>query len=111
MCGDLNAAHRDIDLARPKPNYNKSAGYTQQEIDALDNLQNAGYVDTFRMLHPEEQKFSWWSYRAGARERNVGWRIDYFWASSGLKDKVSAADIHTDVFGSDHCPVSVTLAL
>ena len=111
MCGDLNAAHRDIDLARPKPNYNKSAGYTQQEIDALDNLQNAGYVDTFRMLHPQEQKFSWWSYRAGARERNVGWRIDYFWASNGLKDKVSAADIHTDVFGSDHCPVSVTLTL
>ncbi|MBF7074507.1 exodeoxyribonuclease III [Glaciecola sp. MH2013] len=111
MCGDLNAAHRDIDLARPKPNYNKSAGYTQQEIDALDNLESAGYVDTFRMLKPQEQKFSWWSYRAGARERNVGWRIDYFWASSALKEKVLDADIHTDVFGSDHCPVSVSLAI
>jgi exodeoxyribonuclease-3 len=111
VCGDLNVAHKDIDLARPKANYNKSAGYTQKEIDGIDNLVAAGLVDTFRHLHPEKQKFSWWSYRAGARERNVGWRIDYFLASSVLKDKVIDAEIHNDIHGSDHCPVSVSLAL
>ena len=109
LCGDLNVAHRDIDLARPKPNYNKSAGYTQAEIDGLDNLAAAGFSDTFRKLHPETQKFTWWSYRAGARERNVGWRIDYFWASMGIEEQVIEADIHNDILGSDHCPVSVTL--
>lgn len=111
VCGDLNVAHRDIDLARPKPNYNKSAGYTQQEIDALDRLVKAGYSDTFRMLHPDTEKYTWWSYRAGARQRNVGWRIDYFWASAGIKSKVSEAEIYNEVLGSDHCPVSVTLTL
>jgi len=109
VCGDLNAAHKDIDLARPKPNYNKSAGYTQKEIDGIDNLLNAGYIDSFRHLHPETTKYSWWSYRAGARPRNVGWRIDYFLVSSALKEKLEYAEIHTDIHGSDHCPVSIQL--
>jgi exodeoxyribonuclease-3 len=111
LCGDLNVAHKDIDLARPKANYNKSAGYTQQEIDGIDNLVNAGFVDTYRYLHPDTQKFSWWSYRAGARERNVGWRIDYFLVSSALKEILGDADIHNDIHGSDHCPVSLKLLL
>jgi exodeoxyribonuclease-3 len=108
MCGDLNVAHKDIDLARPKPNYNKSAGYTQKEIDGIDNLVEAGYIDAFRHVKPETVKYSWWSYRAGARERNVGWRIDYFLVSPVLKNQIKDADIHTDIMGSDHCPVSVT---
>ncbi len=111
ICGDLNVAHKDIDLARPKPNYNKSAGYTQAEIDAIDNFVKEGYTDTFRYHHPEEVKYSWWSYRAGARERNVGWRIDYFLASKEMMPMVKGADIHNDVFGSDHCPVSVDLSV
>ena len=111
VCGDLNVAHRDIDLARPKPNYNKSAGYTQAEIDAIDNFVEAGFTDTFRFHYPEEVKYSWWSYRAGARERNVGWRIDYFLASKAMMPMVKDAHIHNDIFGSDHCPVSVDLSL
>lgn len=111
ICGDLNVAHKDIDLARPKPNYNKSAGYTQAEIDGIDNLVANGFADTFRMVNPETVKYSWWSYRAGARERNVGWRIDYFLVSQALQEKVSQANIHNDIHGSDHCPVSVNLAL
>jgi exodeoxyribonuclease-3 len=109
VCGDLNAAHKDIDLARPKPNYNKSAGYTQQEIDGIDNLVAAGYVDSFRYVNPDTVKYSWWSYRAGARERNVGWRIDYFLVSSALKERIKDADILNDIHGSDHCPVSLEL--
>ncbi len=105
VCGDLNVAHRDIDLARPKPNYNKTAGYTQAEIDGLDNLVEAGFIDSFRHLKPEEIKYSWWSYRAGAREKNVGWRIDYFLVSQGLHKKISVVDILNDIKGSDHCPV------
>jgi len=111
ICGDLNVAHKDIDLARPKPNYNKSAGYMQQEIDGIDNLVSAGYVDTFRMHYPEQETYSWWSYRAGARQRNVGWRIDYFLASKEMAAKVSDAHIFTNIMGSDHCPVSVELNL
>lgn len=111
ICGDLNVAHRDIDLARPKPNYNKTAGYTQQEIDGLDNLVNAGFVDTFRHLHPETVKYSWWSFRSGARGKNIGWRIDYFLCSQRLADKISQAEIHDQILGSDHCPVSLQLAL
>ncbi|MFT5541497.1 MAG: exodeoxyribonuclease-3 [Glaciecola sp.] len=111
VCGDLNAAHKDIDLARPKPNYNKSAGYTQKEIDGINNLVSADYVDTFRQHHPDEAKYSWWSYRAGARERNVGWRIDYFLASKAMAPMISDAQIHNDMFGSDHCPVSVDLSI
>ncbi|MFT6086495.1 MAG: exodeoxyribonuclease-3 [Glaciecola sp.] len=110
ICGDLNVAHHDIDIARPKPNYNKSAGYTQKEIDGIDNLVAAGYVDTFRHLNPETVKYSWWSYRAGARERNVGWRLDYFFVSQKLKEQISNAEIHNDIHGSDHCPVSLKLS-
>lgn len=111
ICGDLNVAHRDIDLARPKPNYNKSAGYMQAEIDGIDALLAADFVDTFRHLHPSEQKYSWWSYRAGAREKNIGWRIDYFLVSSRLIDQLSGAHIYTDVYGSDHCPVGIELSI
>ena len=110
LCGDLNVAHKDIDLARPKPNYNKSAGYTQAEIDGLDNLVAAGFVDTFRDQHAEKVKYSWWSYRAGARAKNVGWRIDYFMVSASLKGCVTGADILNEVMGSDHCPVLLDLS-
>lgn len=109
VCGDLNVAHKDIDLARPKPNYNKSAGYMQAEIDGLDNYVAADFVDTFRALNPDTVKYSWWSYRAGARAKNVGWRIDYFLASKSLAEKFIAADILTEVMGSDHCPVQLDL--
>ena len=111
ICGDLNAAHKPIDLARPKPNYNKSAGYMQEEIDGIDNMVDAGFIDTFRYLKPEESKYSWWSYRAGARARNVGWRIDYFLASSSLAENITGTDILNDVMGSDHCPVLLDLTL
>ena len=110
VCGDLNVAHRDIDLARPKPNYNKTAGYTQKEIDGLDNLVAANFIDTFRYLHPETAKYTWWSYRAGAREKNVGWRIDYFLSSASLCDKIIKAEIHNQIQGSDHCPVLLELS-
>jgi len=110
VCGDLNVAHRDIDLARPKPNYNKSAGYTQAEIDGLDHYIEADLVDTFRHKHPEKVKYSWWSYRAGARAKNVGWRIDYFLASASLVKNIQDADILNDITGSDHCPVSLDIS-
>ncbi|RKF21514.1 exodeoxyribonuclease III [Alginatibacterium sediminis] len=109
VCGDLNVAHTELDLARPKPNYNKSAGYMQAEIDGLDNLVKADFVDSFRALNPEEIKYSWWSYRGGARQRNVGWRIDYFLASKVLRESIQSADIYTEVMGSDHCPVMIEL--
>ncbi|MBK8974234.1 MAG: exodeoxyribonuclease III [Hahellaceae bacterium] len=109
VCGDLNVAHRDIDLARPKANYNKAAGYMQEEIDGMDHLTQAGFIDTFRHLNPKTVKYSWWSYRAGAREKNVGWRIDYFLASQALAPRLKCADILTEIFGSDHCPVSLDL--
>lgn len=111
ICGDLNVAHRDIDLARPKPNYNKSAGYTQREINGLNNLLDSGLVDSFRHQHPEQVKYSWWSYRAGARAKNIGWRIDYFLISAGLTEKILDADILNDVMGSDHCPVQLDIQL
>ncbi len=101
VCGDLNVAHKDIDLARPKPNYNKSAGYMQEEIDGMDNYHAAGFVDSFRSLN----KYTWWSYRAGARQKNVGWRIDYFLVSEALKERIKTADIFDQIMGSDHCPV------
>ena len=107
ICGDLNVAHRDIDLARPKPNYNKSAGYTQQEIDGMDALLEAGFMDSFRHLHPDEVKYSWWSFRAGARARNIGWRIDYVLVSKGFEKRVKDAFILNEVTGSDHCPVGI----
>jgi exodeoxyribonuclease-3 len=108
VCGDFNVAHKAIDLARPKPNYNKSAGFMQEEIDGMDNFTNAGLIDTFRYLHPTaEEKYSWWSYRGGARDRNVGWRIDYFLASESIIKNVTSASILADMHGSDHCPVEI----
>ena len=111
VCGDFNVAHRAIDLARPKENYNKAAGYMQEEIDGMDAFEQAGLLDTFRVLNPEGVKYSWWSYRAGARQNNIGWRIDYFLASKAMMPAVSSAEILNDVMGSDHCPVKVTLSL
>jgi exodeoxyribonuclease-3 len=105
VCGDLNVAHTEIDLARPKENYNKSAGYMQQEIDGITTLLAADFLDSFRVLYPTEKKYSWWSYRAGARERDVGWRIDYFLTSATLKNRIKHVDILKHVEGSDHCPV------
>ena len=109
VCGDFNVAHRDIDLANPKPNYNKSAGYMQEEIDAMDGYLGNGFVDTFRHFHPEQDKYSWWSYRAAARERNVGWRIDYFLVSEQFLPQVKDAFILNEVMGSVHCPVGIEL--
>ncbi len=109
ICGDLNVAHKPIDLARPKQNYNKAAGYMQEEIDGMDALIEAGFVDSFRALHPDKEKYSWWSFRGGARERNVGWRIDYFLTSPKLVSTYKQADILNEVFGSDHCPVLLEL--
>ncbi len=110
VCGDMNVAHTSIDLANPKSNYNKSAGYMQLEIDGMDRFMGEGFVDTYRMLYPEELgAYSWWSYRGGARTRNVGWRIDYFLVSESMKEKVKEAKIHQGIMGSDHCPVSVIL--
>lgn len=109
-CGDLNVAHQEIDIARPKSNYNKTAGYTQAEIDGMTRLLDSGFVDTFREAHPDEVKYSWWSYRGGAREKNIGWRLDYFVISERLKDKVEEAFILNEVEGSDHCPVGLVLS-
>ena len=106
-CGDLNVAHAPIDLARPKSNYNKTPGYTQQEIDGMSALLDAGFVDTWRQAHPEDVKYSWWSYRGGAREKNVGWRLDYMLVSERALAQASAPEIHNDIHGSDHCPVSL----
>ena len=110
VCGDFNVAHKSIDLARPKPNYNKSAGHMQEEIDGMDAFTSNGLVDTFRLKYPDTaEKYSWWSYRGGARDRNVGWRIDYFLVSESIQDRVEDAFILKDVLGSDHCPVGITL--
>ena len=108
-CGDFNVAHREIDIARPKPNYNKSAGYTQVEIDGFSRFIDAGLVDTFRHFHPDTVAYSWWSFRAGARARNVGWRIDYVLTSKALVGKVKQAFILPDITGSDHCPVGIEI--
>ena len=110
VCGDFNVAHQAIDLARPKENYNKAAGYMQAEIDGMNAFVGAGLLDSFRVLNPEQVKYSWWSYRAGAREKNVGWRIDYFLISEAFIPKLQEAFILNDVFGSDHCPVGVVIA-
>ncbi|WP_430813105.1 exodeoxyribonuclease III [Carboxylicivirga sp. RSCT41] len=110
VCGDFNVAHTEIDLARPKPNYNKSAGYMQEEIDGMDRFTQGGLKDTFRHFHPDvTDKYSWWSYRAGARGKNVGWRIDYFLASESLLPQLKGAFILNEIMGSDHCPVGVEL--
>lgn len=110
VCGDLNVAHQAMDLARPRENYNKSAGYMQEEIDGINNLAEARFIDTFRHLNPDTVKYTWWSYRAGARERNIGWRIDYFLSSSNILTRIKKADILDQMMGSDHCPVLLELA-
>jgi len=109
--GDFNVAHTEIDLARPKPNYNKTSGYTQKEIDGLDYImEKADLIDSFRLLHPDAiEKYSFWNQRFRARDRNAGWRIDYFLVSRSIADKITAAEIHMDVMGSDHCPVSLEI--
>lgn len=109
ICGDLNVAHTEMDIARSKENYNKASGYTQTEIDGLESLLNEGYIDTFRYKFPEEVKYSWWNYKYKARERNVGWRIDYFLASEKLKDQIEEAIIYNEYLGSDHCPVGLKI--
>lgn len=108
-CGDLNVAHQEIDIARPKSNYNKTAGYTQVEIDGMTRFLENGFIDTFRTMHPEEVKYSWWSFRGAAREKNIGWRLDYFLLSEKLQDKMDEAFILNEVEGSDHCPVGLVL--
>lgn len=108
FCGDLNVAHTEDDLANPKPNRGKK-GFTEQERAGFQAFLDAGYTDTLRMFKQGNGHYTWWSHFANARARNVGWRIDYFLVSKGLKDKVKAADIHADIMGSDHCPISVTL--
>lgn len=107
FCGDLNVAHRPIDLKNDKANYNKSAGYTQTEIDGMDNYIEGGLVDSFREINPDTEKYSWWSFRANARARNIGWRIDYVLMSQALVPRLREAFILNDVMGSDHCPVGV----
>lgn len=109
VCGDFNVAHKEIDLARPKQNYNKAAGFMQEEIDGMDAYTSKGFIDTFRHKNPNEIKYSWWSYRGGARERNVGWRIDYFLVSEKLTERIKEASIHNEIKGSDHCPVSLDI--
>ena len=108
MCGDLNVAHTEIDLANPKSNYNKNAGFTQKEIDGLENYLSSGFIDSFREIHPHEEKqYTWWTYMFQARSRNVGWRIDYFLLSKSLKNQLKDAFILPEVMGSDHCPVGI----
>ena len=107
LCGDMNVAHKPIDLKNPKTNVN-NAGFTQQERDKMTLLLDSGYIDTFRHFHPEETgAYSWWSYMYHAREKNAGWRIDYFLASRRLEDKLLSACIHPEIMGSDHCPVEL----
>ena len=108
ICGDMNVAHNEIDLKNPDTNH-FNAGFSDEERGKMSELLAVGFHDTWREAHPQEQKYSWWSYRMAARERNVGWRIDYFLVSDSLADKVSHTDIHNSIFGSDHCPVELVL--
>lgn len=109
FCGDLNVAHKEIDLARPKDN-KRNAGFTDEEREGADNIVSAGYIDTFRYFYPEkEEEYTWWSNFNKARERNVGWRIDYFFLSPKLEGRLKSAAIHQDVMGSDHCPVEIVI--
>lgn len=109
LCGDLNVAHKEFDLARPKDNLG-SPGFSPEERGGMDEIIQAGYTDTFRLFHPEPHRYSWWSHRSAARERNIGWRIDYFLVDAKSQGRVRAADIHDDILGSDHCPVSIEFA-
>ncbi len=110
-CGDLNVAHEEIDIKNPKTN-RKNAGFTDEEREKMTELLAAGFTDTFRYFYPDQTDiYSWWSYRFKAREKNAGWRIDYFITSKRLEDKLTDAKIHTEIFGSDHCPIELTVAL
>ncbi len=109
LCGDLNVAHKEIDLKNPKTNH-MNAGFTDEEREKISRLLDSGFIDTFRFFHPDEKdQYSWWSYIGGARSRNAGWRIDYFLTSDCLKDKLQSASIHQSVMGSEHCPVSLEI--
>ena len=109
LCGDLNVAHKEIDLKNPKTN-RKNAGFTDEERGKMTALLDSGFIDTYRYFYPDtEGVYSWWSYRFKAREKNAGWRIDYFICSEALRDRLVSATIHTDIFGSDHCPVELVI--
>lgn len=111
VCGDMNVAHKEIDLKNPKTN-RKNAGFTDEEREKMTELLDSGFIDTFRHFYPDQENiYSWWSYRFKAREKNAGWRIDYFLTSESLKDKLMDAKIHTDITGSDHCPVELDIDL
>lgn len=109
LCGDMNVAHRAIDLKNDKSNYNKTAGYTQTEIDGMDRLQASGFIDIYRERNPEKVAYTYWSYRFKARERNTGWRIDYFLISPELQEVVKEVTIYDQVMGSDHCPIGIEI--
>ncbi len=108
VCGDMNVAHQEIDIKNPKAN-RRNAGFTDEEREKFTVLLNAGFIDTFRYLYPDTVTYSWWSYRFQARQKNAGWRIDYFLTSQSLEPMIKDAKIHTDIFGSDHCPVELDL--
>ena len=110
VCGDVNTAHKEIDLARPKEN-SKTSGFLPEEREWIDKFLAAGFIDTFRMFNQEPENYTWWDMVTRARDRNVGWRIDYFFASESLEKKIEAAFILSDVMGSDHCPVGITLKI
>ncbi len=110
VCGDFNVAHQPIDIARPKSNYNKTAGYTQVEIDGFAHFMNSGLVDSFRHLYPDKVAYTWWSFRANAREKNIGWRIDYFLLSQAFLPNLKEAFILPEIHGSDHCPLGVIIS-
>ncbi len=108
VCGDMNVAHEEIDIKNPKSN-RRNAGFTDEEREKFTDLLASGFTDTFRHLHPDEVRYSWWSYRFQAREKNAGWRIDYFLTSNRLQPSIDSASIHTEIFGSDHCPVELII--
>lgn len=108
LCGDLNVAHNEIDLKNPKTNMG-NAGFTDEERREMTNLLQEGFIDSFRYLYPEKQEYSWWSYMRNSREKNIGWRIDYFIVSNKLKEKINDAKIHPEIYGSDHCPVELII--
>lgn len=111
LCGDLNVAHNEIDLKNPKTN-RKNAGFSDEEREKMTTLLNSGFTDSFRYLYPDKEGiYSWWSYRFNARKNNAGWRIDYFITSNSIKDKIIDSKIHTDIMGSDHCPVELDIDL
>ena len=108
ICGDLNVAHQEIDIKNPSTN-RRNAGFTDEERGKFSTLLESGFIDTWRILHPDEVKYSWWSYRFHAREKNAGWRLDYFLVSESLRSRIAGAEIHSEIFGSDHCPVELDL--